>query len=237
MDVHFIEVRYNIEKVKGMNKLISILPRRVGLATTVQYLDIAKEISNFLRKEGFEVIVGKSKKLPHEMQILGCDVSAAKLDVDAILFVGEGEFHPREIARKTGKRVIRFNPITGEVDEVDSDYKRILALLGKFETSTKVGIIISIKPGQYKLSEAKLLKKFLEQEEKEVFLFVGDCITPQEAQNYPEIDFWVIAACPRVFEDFVKNNIPALPLEVLTDYCSHHRLRKVPESDTSKSGN
>ena len=48
-------------------------------------------------------------------QVLGCDVSnvlkIAK-KVEAFISIGSGNFHPVQIATKTGKKVIRAEPFT-----------------------------------------------------------------------------------------------------------------------------
>ena len=82
-----------------------------------------------------------------------------------------------------------------------------------FLNSKKVGILVSLKPGQERLKEALKLSKKLE---KEAYLFLFNNISPAEFENFPQIGSWVNTACPRldmesnkiVNADVVDNNLP-----------------------------
>jgi 2-(3-amino-3-carboxypropyl)histidine synthase len=95
--IHYVPVEYreirqdydpvpvlekNLEKIKG---------NRIGLVSTIQFLDSLKSTKKFLENKGKSVRIGKGKS--KEGQILGCDVSAAnsvEKDVDAFLYIGSG---------------------------------------------------------------------------------------------------------------------------------------------------
>ena len=120
MKTLFIETKYNgpinLSRIKTKN-----LPQRLGLVTTVQFVDYLKEIKSYLEKAGKKVIIEKgSQKYPG--QILGCDQSAARKIsalVDAFLYVGDGRFHPIGVQLKTGKNVFIFNPISNEFKKLE----------------------------------------------------------------------------------------------------------------------
>ena len=93
------------------------LPKRLGIVTTIQHLHKIDDVVE--QTKG--VLAG---------QVLGCNASQAvkvNKNVDAFLFVGSGEFHPINVALKTGKKVWLWNPVSknfGLLDEklIDAIY-------------------------------------------------------------------------------------------------------------------
>lgn len=165
--------------------------KKIGLTSSIQYLDSLKEIKKVLPKS---IIAG---------QIIGCNVSNCikiKDKVDSFLFIGSGEFHPIELALKTSKQTFKFNPETDQFSEISqSELKTIKAKIKgkyiKYLNSKKIGIIVSTKPGQYNLKKALQLQK---QIKKESFIFLTNNINEQEFENFRDIDFWINTACSRI---------------------------------------
>ena len=92
MKQEFIHARW-----KGNLKLskpqIDRLPERIGLAGTVQFLHLLPGIKEQLEKAGKDVKLVQADNCVEEGQVLGC--SKFKLRrVDAILYIGDGVFHP-----------------------------------------------------------------------------------------------------------------------------------------------
>ena len=82
------------------------------------------------------------------------------------------------------------------------------AQLIKFHSSKEIGIIVSTKPGQNKLEEAKKLKnKF---PDKNFYFILFDNIDYNQLENFNFIEAWVNTACPRIEEDVKVLNIEAL---------------------------
>ena len=85
---------------------------RMGLCTTVQHAHMLQDVQ---------------KQIPGSVlggQVLGCDVSAAlriKDQVDAFLFIGSGDFHPLEIARRTQKPVYIADPYKNTVTKLPEE--------------------------------------------------------------------------------------------------------------------
>ena len=164
---------------------------RWGVVTTIQH---AHKIDDVLKQLQKAMLAG---------QVLGCNASAAekiKDQVDEWLFVGSGEFHPIQVALKTGQRVWLWNPTTKELGILDQ--KRIDAFrkmkqgqLNKFLHAKKVGVIVTTKIGQKNLMRALELAK---NKDKEYFIFACDELDMNEFENFPFIDFWVNTACPRI---------------------------------------
>ncbi|MEK6891941.1 MAG: diphthamide synthesis protein, partial [Nanoarchaeota archaeon] len=120
MKIMMVEGRY-----KGgidLSKLdISILPKNIGLATTVQFLDYIDKIKQFLQSNGINVYTDKMRQ-KYEGQLLGCDQGGAekiKDNVDAFLYVGTGVFHPLGIALNIDKEVFCYDPLHAIMSRID----------------------------------------------------------------------------------------------------------------------
>ncbi|MBW2977209.1 2-(3-amino-3-carboxypropyl)histidine synthase subunit [Candidatus Woesearchaeota archaeon] len=194
----FIEAKYtgNIKPVIG--KSLKLLPKKVGLVTTIQHKHQLKQIKEIVEKAKKKAVIGG--------QILGCDVSAAKKiknKVDAFLYIGSGEFHPLGVALETNKKVIVANPLSNEVSElkkqdVENYKKKQKGALIKFLSSKTVGILVSLKPGQQKLEQALGLRKNLKN--KKAYIFIADTLDLNQLENFPFIECWINTACPRLVD-------------------------------------
>lgn len=212
MEKLFIEAKY-IGKIKIDAKDIGILPKKIGLATTVQFADHLEDIKKQLK--GKKVVFEKAKQ-KYPGQILGCDVSSAekiKDKVDAFLYIGTGHFHPIMLGL-LGKDVFLLNPFDGSVKKLDKSIieqyqKRKKGSMLKFLSAKSVGVIVSTKEGQ-KCSTKRLDDLEKKYKDKKFYLFVADNIDINQFQNFPFIDSWVNTACPRLEEDFSLTNISEL---------------------------
>ncbi|MBD3388561.1 MAG: hypothetical protein GF416_05785 [Candidatus Altiarchaeales archaeon] len=170
----------------------------IGLVTTAQHLHQLGEVKDYLESKGKRVEVGG--------QILGCRQDAAlKLDVDCILYMGSGRFHPLGVALKTEKQVYMLNPLSGVLDAITDEEKG--RWLGKRKAAVKramesksFGVMVSTKGGQYSLDRALELSGKLRSKGKEAFIFAGDEITPNNMLPF-NVDCLVNTACPRIVGD------------------------------------
>ncbi len=174
-----IDIEPLIKKIK--------LKQKLGLVSSVQFLPQLKKANKILKNS----IIGG--------QILGCNVKNAikiKNKVDAFLYIGSAYFYPIEIAVKTSKPVYIANPFTQKVSKVsEKETEKIKKVkLLKFYSAKTYGILVSIKPGQYKLKEALTLQKKL----LNSYIFIFNNFNENELENFPNIDFWVNTACPRI---------------------------------------
>lgn len=211
MKVLFVEARAK-DKVKiGRTVLESLKQFKViGLVTTVQFVGQLNDVRDELKKAGKQIIISEpSKHACYPGQVLGCDVSAAisiQDKVDCFLYVGDGKFHPLGIAVQTAKPVIILNPLTGKVSKVDEDekkrwLKKQAARIAKVKDAKIIGILVSVKPGQYNLEKAQHIKKKLEDQGKQAHIFVVDTVDPSNLLNFPQIQAWINTACPRLVDD------------------------------------
>ncbi|MBQ6630188.1 MAG: diphthamide biosynthesis enzyme Dph2 [Methanobrevibacter sp.] len=203
----FIEAFSNIDLKKDLEKCLKELKSysRIGLVTTTQHLHLLNETKDFLEDNGKEVILGSSPST-RKGQVLGCNFSSIKeLDVDVILFIGSGNFHPLGIKLFSNTPVLALDPYNSEIRSMDEYADRILrirfARITKASTARKWGVIVSSKEGQYRMTLAKQLKKTLEDNGMEAYIILADNINPDILLPYLELEAFVVSACPRIAID------------------------------------
>jgi len=209
MERLFIEAKY-AGKIKINEKDIVQLPKNIGLATTVQFVNHLENIKKQLK--GKKVLTDRSKQ-KYCGQILGCDVSSAekiKDKIDAFLYVGTGHFHPIMLGL-LGKDVFLLNPFDGSIKKLDKSIienyeKRKKGSMLKFLSSKNIGVLVSTKEGQM-VSLKKLDDLEKKYKDKRFYMFVADNIDINQFQNFKFIESWVNTACPRLEEDFLLVNI------------------------------
>jgi diphthamide biosynthesis enzyme Dph1/Dph2-like protein len=215
MDIIYIPTKYKLKEIKNLDELKKCLPKKFALISLTQYYEYTEKIYEILKKD-YEIIL--NEKL-YGINVLGCYSEPANIkEVDTVLLIGNGKFHAENITRKLKKKVIVYDPIYGEINIYEPDYNfdRILEfLLNKLKNSNNIGIILSIKPGQYYYLEALKVKDKLEKVGKNVYLFIGDTIDILQLLNFPYIDFWIFSACPRLIDDIINNNINGITIDIL----------------------
>ena len=217
MKTRFIEVKSDIEfKLKEQD--IEKLPKKIALATTVQFIDCLEKIKKQLEEHSKTCIIGKGRQ-KYPGQVLGCDVSSIeKLKADAFLYIGDGRFHPIAIRLNTEKDVfvLTTNSRLKKVEKKEvEDYKRKIKVgYTKFLSSSTIGLITSTKPGQNKIKEFKnIIDRY---KDKRFYTFVCDTLDFSELENFPFIESWVNALCPRTaIDDFSRFNKPVINIEDL----------------------
>ncbi|MBI2208065.1 diphthamide synthesis protein [Candidatus Woesearchaeota archaeon] len=213
MKAIFIPTQYT-GKVEFDKIKLDKLPKKLGIVTTAQFQNKTKEIIQYLKNNNKEIFIDKIKQ-KNEGQLLGCDQGAAlkvQGKADAFLYIGSGDFHPLGVAMSTNKEVYLFNPVTGIFskfgkNEIEKYKKQKKVNYIKFLSAENIGIMVSIKPGQYSYKKAVEIRDKLEKRGKNAFIFVFDTLDAAEMQNFPFIDFWVNTACPRIADDKDKKNV------------------------------
>ena len=185
-----LNIHATLEFNKELLKKIKIKEKFL-VVTTIQYL---KEVK---------------KHFPKAKQILGC----SKLKTANYLYIGTGKFHPLRLI-KYSKNIYTLNPETKQFkkitsQEIQTHKKQQKGKLIKFYSAKNYGIIVSTKPGQYKLKQAIKLKNKL----KNSYLFITDNINKTELENFPQIDCWINTACPRIdYKNII--NLEDVPLKI-----------------------
>lgn len=223
----FIEAFSKIDIKNSLEKSLEELKghSRIGLVTTTQHLHLLAEIKDYLEDNGKEVILGSSAST-RKGQVLGCNFSSIKnLDVEIILFIGSGNFHPLGIKLFSNVPVLAIDPYNNEIRKMDEYADRILrirfARITKARSARKWGIIVSSKEGQYRMALARQLKKTLEKHGMEAYIILADNINPDILLPYMELDAFVVSACPRIAIDdsqmYKKPLLTPQELEIVLD--------------------
>jgi len=198
MDVKIDEIDFSFIKEK-----------RIGIISSVQYLDSLQDIAEILEKGGKQVIVGG--------QILGCWTANAdkiKDQVDAFLFVGTGQFHPLALH---DKKAYFMDLEKKKITLVDTSLheKKKYGIILKARDAKTFAILISSKQGQFDLEKAKDVKKVLERKHKKAYLLIMDDITDEKLLGI-RADAFINTACPRISDNtFSKPIINAVDINKL----------------------
>lgn len=187
--------------------------RSIGLATTVQHVHMVDEITEKLRGRGFTVHVGEgSGQTPHPGQVLGCSYRNAQAvagDVEAFLYVGGGEFHPKGLVMSTGKPVVVANPFNATVrlmteDDLMGVAKRRVAQIAAAREAKRIGVLVSSKPGQRATVVAEELRHRFAEKGCEAVIIYLDEVRAEHLNNFVEAQAFIDTACPRLAVDGVS---------------------------------
>jgi 2-(3-amino-3-carboxypropyl)histidine synthase len=198
--------KINLEKVIAYFKNRKI--EKVCLFYPLQYKNICDEIGKSLQKYFYVV----------KKQITGCNIELE--NVDAYVYVGDGLFHPLSIIKeqidnfimKNKSFEIELKPVfilnkslrLIEKSEIENQINCIKARWLNFNKARKIGVLVSVKPGQQNLKQALEIKNRLREIKKEAFLFLCNEINQNEFMNF-DIDFWINTACPQLSVENHKN--------------------------------
>ena len=164
---------------------ISKLPKKLFLAYSIQYKELAESIKEQLKRN--------SIKVEKFQQVLGCSKIKTQLP---ILLISTGKFHAQNLFLQTPILYITENDKIVQIPKKDIEAQRTRrkTALMKFLKADSIGILVSTKPGQEKLNKAIKLKAGLEKQGKQTYIFVSNNINTNQFENFP-IDSWVNTAC------------------------------------------
>ncbi len=211
--VVFMEYHHDVDVEAAVKNALPMLGERVGVVTTVQHIHMVPKIERLLADAGkVPVIRPGDSRITYPGQLLGCNFSAAPQDVDSILYVGSGNFHPMGVQLSTAVPVIAADPFTGEARKVDIEriMRQRYAIMSKALDAKKWGIIVGMKPGQKRLELAKRIKEIA----GDAVLITIREITPERLIAF-KVDAYVSTVCPRVaVDDAMRFTVPVLtPVE------------------------
>ncbi|MFP3950205.1 MAG: diphthamide biosynthesis enzyme Dph2 [Candidatus Micrarchaeia archaeon] len=219
-------VDIDVEKLEGA---LSSLEgkKRIALVTTVQHVPQLEQMKSFFEGKDKEVLIGKGCFAEHAGQVLGCDPTAATSvseGADAILYVGDGKFHPTGI--HSGLPVFSLNPYSGECRQLNEEIGKIRKrkkgrMLKALECKT-FAVLLSTKPGQFCPQVANEAKKKLQEAGFTAEILVSNEFNPVSIGNFPQFECYINTACPRIDEDselFDKPIINAVDLDDLLELC------------------
>jgi 2-(3-amino-3-carboxypropyl)histidine synthase len=218
-------VPYTIDIDVG--RLEAVLPfirdyKRIGVGTTVQQSHQFEEIKRFFEKHGKEVFAESGYWASKPGQVLGCDaIGLQKVEgkVEAIVFVGNGMFHPLAIDVK--KPVFVFNTYDSSVKNVNDDIERLKkrrkGAIAKALSCKRFAIMVSTKVGQFNLVHAKWAKSELSKRGFECAILAANELEPITLNNFMVFDCFVNTACPRMVDDQEEFRKPILNIDMLKE--------------------
>lgn len=206
-------------KIVIPKKLMYNLPLKVMLFTTAQYVNQISSIKNQLEQNGKIVLLKKLNHTNIKGQILGCNILEIKGDFEAFLYIGEGKFHPKALTYVNKKDVFCFDPIALKYNTIkyDSQSTKIKnAKIAKFLFSENIGVLFTVKPGQFKDFKLDILKKKFK--DKKFYPLINDSYNFSELEDFRFIDCFVNTACPRIgVDDFDVIQKPIMNLFDIMD--------------------
>jgi 2-(3-amino-3-carboxypropyl)histidine synthase len=192
--------------------------KRLGLCSIGPHLHKLEEAKSFLESKYFEVFVGDEVPPLKNGQIFGCNFSTCTKiasRVDAFIFVGSSRFHAIGLYNSLEKPVIMLDPYTREVVSVEKEAlaikKRLIFNFYKATEAQKIGIIVGLKEGQYRIEEAFHLYKELKKVGRKAIMIAMREITNDKLNEFRDIEAFIETACPRIGEDFFDK--PVISLE------------------------
>jgi 2-(3-amino-3-carboxypropyl)histidine synthase len=223
LPVVFWEYFIDVDPLPILKKEVDKLKdyKKIGLVTSIQFVKTIPIVKKFLEENGKKVFVHKS--LQHAGQVLGCNLEAAKAvekEVDCFLCISAGEFYAAGIVTITGKPVLSLDLERKEIYSLEDFRKKLQKIIAwnkaQLKDAKKVGILTSWKKGQM-CDDSFRLKKSLEMEKKEVFVFAMDEITPEKLEGL-KLDFLINCACPRIgLDDISRYKIPLVNIDQLKE--------------------
>lgn len=214
--VEYRELKEDFDPIPILEKEFNkIKESKIGLVSTLQFLDSLEKAKEFLESKGKQALIGKGTF--NDGQILGCDISAAKSvddKVDTFLYIGSGKFHPLGLSLETKKKVWILDVEKQKIDDLEQVKEKFMkqkyAAIALCKDAKKFGILVSIKTGQLKIDLAKKIKDDLVKRRKKAYIIVFDEIKPEKLIGY-DLDCYINTACPRiVIEDRTTFEKPIL---------------------------
>lgn len=217
---YFVEMREPGGDPRALAETVASggVPHRLGLAVSIQHLDLVDPLSAELRARGFDVRIGVGdRRLAYPAQALGCNYTSAEAvagDVEAFLFVGTGRFHPLGLAYAVDRPVWALDPLQGRLEPpIDRGalVRRRLLAVASVRDARRWGILVSTFAGQNRMPSALALQERARAHGREAEILLFDRLDPRDLEGRA-IDAYVNTACPRIALD----DGPNYPKPVLT---------------------
>ena len=206
---------------RGINALDGY--ERIGLGAIVQWLDHLDQVKLLLERHGVITLTGPpTRPLRYEGQVLGCayqPLLQLSSKVEGYLIIGS-RFHGLGLGLQTEKPVYYLDPELGVLDGLNAGVERLLrsryGYIERAREARKMGIIVSIKPGQLRMQCAMKLKRLLEKADRRAEILIMDDVNMEMLRD-SGLEAFINTACPRLsIEDQERIKLPLLlPAEAL----------------------
>lgn len=221
----YVEARATVAVNEAVKNVLPMLTEwnTIGLATTVQHIQLLNEVREDLLRCGKTVVVGDAGKTSYAGQVTGCNytnVKSVAKEVEAFLFIGGGRFHALGIALATSKPTFVADPYEGRAYSVAMEAQAVVkqrwANIQQASAAKTFGVVVGLKPGQIHLETAFHVKEAIEKNGRTALLLAIREVTPEALLEFPAIDTYVNTACPRIsLEAPAKFSKPVLTVNEL----------------------
>jgi 2-(3-amino-3-carboxypropyl)histidine synthase len=221
IEVEYIPWKIDI-KIPLLKDFVKMLKekgiRKIGIATTVQHIHQLDKMKKLFAKNGIKALTRKGKMALEEGQVLGCDGSALDSEAETLVIVADGNFHALAAFDIGKKDVYSLNPYNGKWRLLNEELlkfrkQRKGALIAAYGAKS-FGILVSTKPGQFRMKMAENAKKELEKRGKKAYILVSNVID-SSVDNFTFIDAYVNTACPRMVDDKDNYSKPMIDVSEL----------------------
>lgn len=191
---------YRTATVTLPEDLLSALPTHVALFAPAQWLDQLERIQQQLTDAGKTVELYRARHTSSPGQILGCSIQTWP-DVEAFLYVGEGEFHPKALLFKNAQPVYRYEPLleTWDVfpqEEIEKIMRQHKGAMLTFLHAQTVGVLTTTKSGQ---KDGKAIVHLREKyPDKDFVHFLVNTVDWEGLNDFPFVEVWLNTGCPRI---------------------------------------
>jgi 2-(3-amino-3-carboxypropyl)histidine synthase len=206
---------------KGMSALDG--HERIGLGATVQWLDHLDQVKLLLERHGVITLTeSPTRPLRYEGQVLGCahqPFLQLSSKVEGYLVIGS-RFHGLGLGLQTEKPVYFLDPELGALGGLNAEVERLLrsryGYIERARGAGRMGVIVSVKPGQLRMRCAMRLKRLLEEAGRGAEILIMDDVNMEMLRD-SGLEAFINTACPRLsIEDQEHIELPLLlPAEVL----------------------
>jgi 2-(3-amino-3-carboxypropyl)histidine synthase len=216
----FVEMRDAGGDPDGLAEMLvsAGLPKRLGIVASVQHLDLVPRLVIALEQRGYLPKTSEGEpRLGHAAQALGCNYSAAEKltdSVDALVFLGTGNFHSLGLAFAVPKPVWTLDPkqniLSPPTDRSALIAKRLM-LVASVRDARRWGILVSSFVGQDRSATANALQRRAREKGLDAEILVFGRLDPRDLEGRT-VDAYVNTACPRIALD----DVDLYPKPVLT---------------------
>ncbi|MCD6312567.1 MAG: diphthamide biosynthesis enzyme Dph2 [Thaumarchaeota archaeon] len=197
--------------------------RRIGVGATIQWQGSLSLVREKLEEYGVEALTGSPiPPLRYEGQVLGCGYEPLlrlSREVECHLIIGS-RFHGLGLALQTEKPVYSLDPELRRLDDLSAEVKKLLrsryGYIEMFREAERIGVVVSVKPGQYRMGAAVKLREALRKAGKRAEILIMDDVEVNLLRD-SGFEGFVNTACPRLsIEDQQALDKPILlPMEAL----------------------
>ena len=140
-------------KINLSKSFLDSLPKKVTFYTTIQFAEQKEKLIKQIKDSGRNVSLLQTSHTWKPGQILGCNLEIVKEDIDAFVYIGDGDFHPTALVYNNKKSVFQYDPFSKKSRVITQEYvekqrKRNQAAKVHFLTKKNIGVLISVKSGQ-----------------------------------------------------------------------------------------